>query len=142
MKPAVKFSLVSCVIAIVVFVVLSNRLALPPEPSITEITIQLDGFRPEMKGVLSNSFTVAKSDYGKFLKLFTDSKRTFLPMKWQYLGDAKITTKTKQMIKIELYSTFQERGAFSIRRKYFRTVSEPETLKFLTSYNKTTLGDK
>jgi hypothetical protein len=139
MKTSVKVSLALSALVIVIFWFNGNRIALPPEPAITEIKVKLDGHRPEAKGLITNSFTVAKIDYGQFLGLFADAKRTRIPMKWQYLGRATITTTAKKTTVIQLYSTYRESGAFSIDRKYFRTVSEPETMKFLTSDNRTKL---
>lgn len=110
-----------------------GSVSLPAESDITEIRVDLNGFRPEMSGFITNDVTFIKEDYGQLLKLFANAERTRRPSKWQVLGLLTIRTSGGQTTAIDLYSTYSTRGAFRIGRKYFRTASEPAMMKFLVS---------
>ncbi len=140
MKNYARLFLVTIILLLVFLWFRNERVSLPSEQSITQITVKLDGYRPEVHGYLTNHYTLTQSDYGLFMKLLVDSKRTLIPIKWQSLGTIKLTTSSGQITTIDLFSTFQTRGAFDIDGKSFRTLSEPAMMKFLMGGGRTKGG--
>jgi hypothetical protein len=69
-------------------------------------------------------FTISAQDYNKVLALFDGRKLDISPAKWQVLGYIAIEGTSSHPLRINLFRTGDDSGAFSIDGTYYRGTTD------------------
>lgn len=88
--------------------------ALPEAPEVQSMTASLYNSPQRLPDV--PEFTVPPEHVPRILQAMRPAERDNFPAKWQVLGTVSIVTTTNESIRVQLYWTRQDNGAFSVRQ--------------------------
>jgi len=107
--------------------------AAPSSSDVTSISAQLFN-RPDGGGDIPN-FEVPKSSHKTILETLNGSEQDTEPMKWQVLGNIKITHGANS-IDVALFRTGEKLGAFRANGQYYRGGSDQDFIRLISTTRK------